>query len=143
VARRNISRTIQSYLQALAEQMRHYAVLRLFGGLESSLNGKLCLDAQVPVLESDQPYEYSLTVLVSYRKGDVYQQELLRFESNYDPGAIIALGPARWGQMADTLAYQFIAQLVMWTRSEDKQAVTFSPLAATTGLRPDRQRFYL
>ena len=71
----------------------------------------------------------------------MYRQELLHFESHYDPGAVMALGPARWEQTADTLAYQLISQLALWTK--DKQAVTFSYLAATTGLKPDRQRFYL
>jgi hypothetical protein len=143
VTKRNISRTINNYLLTLAEQMHHYATLRLFNGLETGANGRLCLDAQVPVLQPDgeQMYECSLTVLVSYRKEDVYRQELLYFESRYDPGEVLGLGPVRWGQMADTLAYQLISQLVLWKR--DKQAVAFSYLAATTGLKPDRQRYYL
>ena len=130
----------------LTEQLRHYAILRLFNGLETCLNHNLCLDAQVPVLaaqsaNSDQLYEYSLTTLASYRSGDIYREQLLRFESHYDPGEILSLGPARWGPTTDTLAYQLIGQLVLWT--QDKQVVTFKPLAATTGLKADRQRYYL
>jgi len=134
---------MQNYLQTLSEQMHHYAVLRLFNGLETAASGRLCLDAQVPALASPDGVECKcgLVVLASYRKGDTYSQELLRFESHYDPNEVLGLGPARWGQMADTLAYQLVAQLVLWR--QDKQAVSFSYLAATTGLLPDRQRFYL
>jgi hypothetical protein len=134
---------MQNYLQTLSEQMRHYATLRLFDGLEVAASGRLCLDAQVPALSSPDETECkcTLVVLASFCKGGVYGQELLRFESHYDPNEVLGLGPARWGQMADTLAYQLIAQLVQW--KQDKQAVAFSYLAATTGLLPDRQRFYL
>lgn len=143
VASRVVSRTIQSYLQTLAEQMRHYATLRLFDGLEANVNGRLCLDAQVPVLDSEMAEEYgcSLTALASYRQGSVYRQVLLCFENHYDPGEVLSLGPVRWGQLADTLAYQLVGQLVLWR--QDKDRVTFSYIAATTGLKPDRQRFYL
>lgn len=138
-----ISGIITHYLMTLAELTRHYAVLRLFDGLETRVNGRLCLDAQVPVLvpEGGQLYCCGLVVLVSYRKGDTYHQELLPFESHYDPREVVELGPARWGQAADTLAYEFISQLVQWTKDKDK--VAFSYLGPTTGLKPDRQRYYL
>lgn len=142
-SRKVISGIITHYLMTLAELTRHYAVLRLFDGLETRVNGRLCLDAQVPVLkpEGDQVYGCSLAVQVSYRKGDTYRQELLHFESHYDPAEIVTIGPARWGQAADTLAYEFISQLVQWTKDKDK--VAFSYLGPTTGLKPDRQRYYL
>jgi hypothetical protein len=143
VARPNVSRTLQNYLQLLTEQAHHYATLRLFDGLEMAARGRLCLDAQVPVLLSLESDEClcSLVVLASYRKDDTYHQELLQFECHYDPNEVLGLGPARWGQLADTLAYQLISQLVQWKK--DKEVATFSYLAATTGLKPDRQRFYL
>ncbi|MBE7473135.1 MAG: hypothetical protein DPW09_36160 [Anaerolineae bacterium] len=141
--RPNVSRTLQSYLQLLTEQTYHYATLRLFGGLELAARGRLCLDAQVPALISLECNECacSLVVLASYRKDGAYHQELLQFEGHYDPNEVLGLGPARWGQLADTLAYQLISQLVQWKK--DKEVATFSYLAATTGLKPDRQRFYL
>jgi hypothetical protein len=143
VGSRVISRPIQSYLQSLSEQMRHYATLRLFDGLESRLEGRLCLDAQIPVLmtDNDQEYECCLVALASYRQDEVYRQELLRFECHYDPMVVVGLGPARWGQLADTLAYQLVGQLVLWAQDKDK--VAYSYLAATTGLKPSHQRFYL
>ncbi|MBE7553176.1 MAG: hypothetical protein HS126_19065 [Anaerolineales bacterium] len=141
--RANVSRTIQSYLQLLTEQMHHYATLRLFDGLELAAAGRLCLDAQVPALislESDV-CACSLIGLATYRKEGSYHQELLCLEAHYDPNEVIGLGPARWNQLADLLAYQLVAQLVQWKK--DKEMVAFSPIAATTGLKPDRQRFYL
>ncbi|MCL4301113.1 MAG: hypothetical protein KJ077_35600 [Anaerolineae bacterium] len=142
MARQNVSRTIQSYLQMLSEQMRHYATLRLFDGIEVAGAGKLCLDAQVPALLSDETEcVCALVVYASFCKGDVYGRELLHFESHYDPNEVLALGPARWGQMADLLAYQLVSQLVQWKK--EHEMVAFSYLAATTGLLPDRQRFYL
>lgn len=143
MARPNVSRTLQSYLQLLTEQAYHYATLRLFDGLELAARGRLCLDAQVPALislESDACV-CSLVVLISYRKEGTYHQELLQFESHYDPNEVLGLGPARWNQLADTLAYQLIGQLVQWKK--DKEVVAFSYIAATTGLKPNRQRFYL
>lgn len=144
MTRPNVSRTMQSYLQLLTEQLCHYATLRLFGGFEQVAHGRLCLDAQVPVLASpdgQQLCECSLVAWVSYRKDGVYHRELLRFESHYDPGEVLGLGPARWETLADTLAYQLISQLVQWKR--DKEVVLFNGLPATTGLKPNRQRFYL
>jgi hypothetical protein len=143
VTRPNVSRTLQSYLQLLTEQAHHYATLRLFGGLEMGARGRLCLDAQVPALislESDE-CACSLVGLVSYRKDNVYRQELLCIEGHYDPNEVLGLGPARWNQLADSLAYQLVGQLVQWKK--DREMVTFSYIAATTGLKPDRQRFYL
>jgi hypothetical protein len=115
----------------------------LFDGLELVTRGRLCLDAQVPALASPESDECacSLVALASYRKDGTYHQELLQFESHYDPNEVLGLGPARWGQLADTLAYQLVSQLVQWKK--DKEMATFSYLAATTGLKPDRQRFYL
>ncbi|MBE7553719.1 MAG: hypothetical protein HS126_21835 [Anaerolineales bacterium] len=140
--RQNVSRTMQSYLQMLSEQLRHYATLRLFDGIEVAGAGKLCLDAQVPALLSDEAEcVCALVVYVSFCKEGVYGRELLYFESHYDPNEVLALGPARWGQMADLLAYQLVSQLVQW--KNDHKMVAFSYLAPTTGLKPDRQRFYL
>ncbi|GIK43773.1 MAG: hypothetical protein BroJett011_76060 [Chloroflexota bacterium] len=140
--RQNVSRTMQSYLQMLSEQMHHYATLRLFDGIEVAGAGKLCLDAQVPALLSDEAEcVCALVVYVSFCKEGVYGRELLHFESHYDPNEVLALGPARWGQMADLLAYQLVSQLVQWKK--EHEMVAFSYLAPTTGLKPDRQRFYL
>jgi hypothetical protein len=142
VARVNVSRTIQSYLQVLTAQSSHYATLRLFDGLELVVRGRLCLDAQVPVLIApDSSCECGLTLLASYRKGDVYRQEILYFESHYDPGEVMSLGPSRWPQLADMLAYQLVGEVVQWKK--DKDAILFGYLAITTGLKPNRQRFYL
>lgn len=143
MARQNASRTIQSYLQLLTEQLLHYATLRLFDGLELAARGRMCLDAQVPVLNSPEASEYacSLIALVSYRRNDSYRQEVLQIDSHYDPGEVMALGPARWNQLADTMAYQLVSQMVQWKK--DKEVAVFSYLAPTTGLKPDRQRFYL
>jgi hypothetical protein len=54
---------------------------------------------------------------------------------------VLGLGPARWGTQADTLAYQLVSQLVQW--KSDKDVTLFNGLPATTGLKPNRQRFYL
>lgn len=140
---KNISRTVQGYLTYLAGRMNHYATLRLFGGVEARAAGRLCLDAQVPILTpgADSEYIYSLTVQVSYCKEGVYRRELLQFDGRYNPTEILALGPARWEQTADLVAYQFIGQLVQWV--QDKHPVVFNCLAATIGLKADRQRFYI
>jgi hypothetical protein len=133
---------MQSYLQTLSEQMRHYATLRLFDGIEMAGADKLCLDAQVPALLSNESEcACALVVFASFCKEGTYGQELLHFESHYDPNEVLARGPAHWGQMADLLAYQLVSQLVQWKK--EHEMVAFSYLAATTGLKPDRQRFYL
>jgi hypothetical protein len=143
VANPNVSRTLQSYLTFLTDQVRLYASLRLFGGLEALTLRKMCLDAQIPALlgQSGQLSACDLVAQVSYGKVDRYHQEVLRFESHYDPGEVMELGPARWDSPADTLAYQLVGQVVQWKRG--KQVVTFGELEATTALKPDRQRFYL
>lgn len=138
-----VSRNIQSYLTLLAAQARHYAVLRLFRGLDAAAYRRLCLDAQVPALLGSDGVQMDCTLMakVSFVREGKYVTDQLRFECHYDANLVISEGPLHWPASTEVLAYQLISQLVQWTVGRDR--VTFIPMEETERLKPDRQRFYI
>lgn len=138
-----VSLTIQNYLRMLAERSGYWTTMRLFNGVPAAVQGRLCMDAQVPVLATPPGHlcDCSLVAQVSYFDCGSFHQDVLHFECHYDPGEVFGLGPAYWNSLADTLAYQMVSQLVEWRKT--RGMVTFMLLEATTSLKPNRQRFYV
>ncbi len=95
------------------------------------------MDAQVPLILEGQ-YLCALVTLVSTEEKP---KELLSFEITYEPGVLLRGSPGRRAELIDLIAYQVINGLVEKLKS--KGPVTFHRLEASTGLKPDRQRYYL